>query len=100
MTDQKTPDQILQDNIGKHKLVLVIGFDEIGKTHLDTNRPTFEFVNYAANRAVYNINHLETTQVLQASHDAQAPSTPAEIAVAEQVSENIKPKRGRPKKNA
>ena len=97
-------DQILEKNKNQHELVLVIAFNKNGKIHIDSNRPTFEFVNYAINRAMYNINHLETTNVLQAEMGEQQiapPNTPAEITVATQVAENTKPtKRGRPKKSS
>lgn len=98
----KTANEILQENINmNHELVLIIGFNKNGKIHIDTNRPTYEFVNYAINRANYNINHLETTDVLQKEMQPSPPVTEAEIAVATQVAENTTKKtRGRPKKGS
>ena len=85
-----------------HENILIIGFNKNGKIHIDTNRATFEFVNYACNRTIFNINNLETSNVLQNGMNEvpQPPQTPAEVAVATQVAEDAAPKkRGRPRKN-
>ena len=91
-------DQILEKNKNQHELVLVIAFNKNGKIHIDSNRPTFEFVNYAINRAMYNINHLETTNVLQAEmqNEQNIKQAVKEDMEAEAVDAKVRT-RGRPK---
>jgi hypothetical protein len=59
------------------------------------NRPTYEFVNYAVNRALYNMNHLETSEVLRREQEAEA-----NVAAQVQAQLDVPKKRGRPKKSA
>lgn len=94
----KTVNELLEENKDKHETILLIGFNKNGKIHIDTNRPTFEFVNYAINRANYNINHLETAQVLQSEHELPASVDEGSVGVEVNNEVTEMKKRGRPKK--
>lgn len=102
MTEQLNPNTVLMNNINKLTHVLVLGITADGKLHMETNQPTYQFVNYILNRANFNINYMETNAQIQAESEKAAL---AEGAVANAVRENleaeieaVRPKRGRPRK--
>jgi hypothetical protein len=108
----KTPNEALMASIDKTVQVLVIGLNKDGEIHMETSRPTYEFVNYILNRGVFEINRLESN-TLAASAEARriAAENKVSEAVQQDVAEQITAmkraagsndakasKRGRPKK--
>lgn len=110
--EQLTPNKVLMNNIDKLVNVVVLGFTKEGELQMETSRPTYEFMNYILNRAIFNINLLETNSW---AAEQQAKRVAAENKVTEAVKQDIEEqvaamaargtsgadtmkKRGRPKK--
>jgi len=96
----RTPNNVLMDAVDKLDFVVVLGLDKNQDLLIDTNRPTYEFVQYMLARASYKTAQLEDDNLIQRK---QAQMVAAENAVIDKVTENMEAevavaKRGRKKK--
>lgn len=73
---------VLMKAVDKTKLVVVIGLDDNNKLYIDSNRPTFDFLNYILNKAQFAVNWNEMSNDINKEMEA-------EQAVKDQVAQNV-----------
>jgi len=90
-----TPDEVLENAKGKMVNCLVVGMDAQDRIHMEMTNPSFAYANLILNRGLYEVNRMNSEQVVARINAAAE----AEQNVREQVQVAPK-KRGRPRKAA
>lgn len=81
-TTEVSSNTVLMKAVDKTKLVVVIGLDDNNKLYIDSNRPTFDFLNYILNKAQFAVNWNEMSNDINKEMEA-------EQVVKNQVAQNV-----------
>lgn len=90
------PDDVLENAKGKMVNCLVVGMDAQDRIHMEMTNPSFAYANLILNRGLYEVNRMNSEQVVARINAAAE----AEQNVREQVIVEAPKKRGRPRKAA